>query len=93
MFHVEHFPFARVGRFHVEQIIPPVREIRNGLIARLNLCLGEINRAPQEPRRRARLQPAEFQSHLSERGGNTHCSGFAGTPARLLILANVHEAL
>src|ERR1035437_122645 len=99
MFHVELsirasggllFAIGCIRMFHVEQIINPMGEIGNWIVAHLDLGLGEVNGAPQKPRRGAGLEPAEFQSNLQKGARESERSGFTRSPTRMLILPNVH---
>ena len=83
MFHVEHG--------FIPQIVLPIGEPGNRLVARLHIGLGEVDAATQKAGGRAGLEAAEFKPEFDERGGETLGRCFARAPARLLVGSNVHE--
>ena len=80
------------GMFHVEQIVLPVGEIRDRLVAGLDFGLGKINGRRSKPRRGAGLEPAQFQAKFLERTGKAHGRRFPRPSAGLLVGADVHQA-
>jgi hypothetical protein len=79
------------GLFHVEQIVFPIGEIRNRLVARLNLGLGEINASSQAAGAGSGLEPAQFKPKLLQGTGQPHRRRFACPAAGLLVGPNVHQ--
>ena len=69
------------GMFHVEQIVLPVGEIGNWLVAWLGFCFGKIDDSPQEPGWGSGFKPAQFQAQFLERTGQAHRRSFACPPA------------
>ena len=78
--------------FHVEQIVLPVGEVRNRLIAGLFLGFGKIDALADQAGRGAGLKAAKFQANFLKRAGQAHRGRFPCPTAGLLVLADVHQA-
>ncbi len=78
--------------FHVEQIVLPVGEVGDRLVAGLNLRLRKVNRAAQEPGRGAGLQPTQFKSEFLQGSGESGGGGFTCPAPLMLVQADVHQA-